>query len=134
MKQLVALFLAAAFLTSCGSESSQEKTSEKLEQNEKTITYIGTVIDFGQTHDSGLFLADLTPINFPEAAAFDEVILLTDDVSLVDQSTGEAIALSELVKGDSVQVTLIEHAPTTMSIPPQIAGNGIIKIEKTTEE
>lgn len=134
MNKLILGLIAVALLTGCGTENSKAKNNEGIETNEETILYTGTVIDFGETLDGGLFLADLTPINSPEVASFDEVILLTEEVSLVDQKSGKPIVLSELVKGDTVQVTLIEHAPTTMSLPPQIGGNGIVKIEKVTDQ
>ena len=134
MNKLVLGLIAVAVLTGCGAENAKARYSEGIETNEETIPYTGTVIDFGETLASGLFLADLTPIDSPEVASFDEVILLTDQVSLVDQKSGKPIAFSELVKGDTVQVTLIKHAPTTMSLPPQIGGNDIVKIEKVTDQ
>ena len=53
---------------------------------------------------------------------------------MIDQETGDAIVLSDIKEGDTVSVTLIEHAPTTMSIPPQIPGMGIVKIERVSEK
>ncbi|SEK50986.1 hypothetical protein SAMN04488700_1672 [Carnobacterium iners] len=134
MKKLIVGFIAVAFLAGCGAENSKENSSETPTIEDKTILYSGTVIDFDETYTDGLFLADLTPLNSSEAASFEEVILLTEDIALVDQKSGESIAPSELVKGNTVKVTLIEHAPTTMSLPLQIASIGIVKIEKVTKE
>jgi hypothetical protein len=100
-----------------------------VETGEATVLYSGTVIDSGETHDNGLFLADLIPVDSSDATSFDEVILLMEDVPLIDQSSGKNVSLSDLEKGDSVRVTLVEHAPTTMSLPPQIPGMGIVKVE-----
>ena len=52
-----------------------------------------------------------------------------EEVPLIDQSSGENVSLSDLEKGDSVRVPLVEHAPTTMSLPPQIPGMGIVQVE-----
>ncbi|MCA9765480.1 MAG: hypothetical protein KC455_03580 [Carnobacterium sp.] len=134
MKKWIVSFIAVTFLAGCGVEAPKESSSETDTAEDKTILYSGTVIDFGETHTDGLFISDLTPLDSTEAASFDEVILLTEEVSLVDQKSGESIRASELVNGDTVQVTLIEHAPTTMSLPPQIAGMGIVKIEKVSNQ
>jgi uncharacterized protein YceK len=130
LKKLILCFITTALLSGCGAASSQASTaSDDGETGEATVIYSGTVIDSGETHDNGLFLADLIPVDSSEAASFDEVILLMEDVPLIDQSSGENVSLSDLEKGDSVMVTLIEHAPTTMSLPPQIPGMGIVKVE-----
>jgi len=130
LKKLILCFITTALLSGCGAASSQASTdSEDVETGEATVLYSGTVIDSGETHDNGLFLADLVPVDSSEAASFDEVILLMEDVPLIDQSSGENVSLPDIEKGDKVNVILIDHAPTTMSLPPQIPGMGIVQVE-----
>lgn len=131
-----------SFLSGCNAKNSQadnndltsDGVSMENESSETTILYSGTVIDSGVTNEKGLFVSNLKPEDETKAASFDEVILLTEDVNLIDQETGDAIVLSDIKEGDTVSVTLIEHAPTTMSIPPQIPGMGIVKIERVSEK
>lgn len=131
-----------SFLSGCNAKNSQadnndltsDGVSMENESSETTILYSGTVIDSGVTNEKGLFVSNLKPEDETKAASFDEVILLTEDVNLIDQETGDAIVLSDIKEGDIVSVTLIEHAPTTMSIPPQIPGMGIVKIERVSEK
>lgn len=131
-----------SFLSGCNAKKSQaddndltsDGVSMENESSETTILYSGTVIDSGVTNEKGLFVSNLKPEDETKAASFDEVILLTEDVNLIDQETGDAIVLSDIKEGDTVSVTLIEHAPTTMSIPPQIPGMGIVKIERVSEK
>lgn len=131
LKKLIFCFLTTALLSGCGAASSQASVNSEVAENEEaTVLYTGTVIDSGETHEGGLFVSDLVPVESSEAASFDEVILLMEGVPLTDLSSGETIPLSALENGDSVTVTLVEHAPTTMSIPPQIPGMGIVKVEK----
>lgn len=131
-----------SFLSGCNAKNSQaddndltsDGVSMENESSETTILYSGTVIDSGVTNEKGLFVSNLKSEDETKAASFDEVILLTEDVNLIDQETGDAIVLSDIKEGDTVSVTLIEHAPTTMSIPPQIPGMGIVKIERVSEK
>lgn len=131
-----------SFLSGCNAKNSQadnndltsDGVSMENESSETTLLYSGTVIDSGVTNEKGLFVSNLKPEDETKAASFDEVILLTEDVNLIDQETGDAIVLSDIKEGDTVSVTLIEHAPTTMSIPPQIPGMGIVKIERVSEK
>lgn len=131
-----------SFLSGCNAKNSQaddndltsDGVSMENESSETTILYSGTVIDSGVTNEKGLFVSNLKPEDETKAASFDEVILLTEDVNLIDQETGDAIVLSDIKEGGTVSVTLIEHAPTTMSIPPQIPGMGIVKIERVSEK
>lgn len=142
MKKLILSLLMVSFLSGCNAKNSQaddndlasDGVSMENESSETTILYSGTVIDSGVTNEKGLFVSNLKSEDETKAASFDEVILLTEDVNLIDQETGDAIVLSDIKEGDTVSVTLIEHAPTTMSIPPQIPGMGIVKIERVSEK
>lgn len=103
------------------------------ESSDATVLYSGTVIDSGITNENGIFVSNLQPEDAAEASNFDEVVLLTEGVTLIEQESGDAINLSDINEGDTISVTLIEHAPTTMSLPPQIAGMGIVKIERVSQ-
>ena len=105
-----------SFLSGCNAKNSQaddndltsDGVSMENESSETTILYSGTVIDSGVTNEKGLFVSNLKPEDETKAASFDEVILLTEDVNLIDQETGDAIVLSDIKEGDTVSVTLIE--------------------------
>ncbi|HJF17208.1 MAG TPA: hypothetical protein K8V19_06145 [Globicatella sulfidifaciens] len=141
MKKIILSLLIVSFLSGCSTKNSQADnnslTSEVIhmesESSETTILYFGTVIDNGITNENGLFVSNLIPEDTTKAASFDEVILLTEEVTLIGQETGDPIDISDIKEGDTISVTLIEHAPTTMSIPPQIPGMAIVKIERVSE-
>ena len=141
MKKIILSLLIVSFLSGCSTKNSQADnnslTSEVIhmesESSETTILYFGTVIDNGITDENGLFVSNLIPEDTTKAASFDEVILLTEEVTLIGQETGDPIDISDIKVGDTISVTLIEHAPTTMSIPPQIPGMAIVKIERVSE-
>ena len=141
MKKIILSLLIVSFLSGCSTKNSQADnnslTSEVIhmesESSETTILYFGTVIDNGITNENGLFVSNLIPEDTTKAAGFDEVILLTEEVTLIGQETGDPIDISDIKEGDTISVTLIEHAPTTMSIPPQIPGMAIVKIERVSE-
>ena len=90
-----------SFLSGCNAKNSQaddndltsDGVSMENESSETTILYSGTVIDSGVTNEKGLFVSNLKPEDETKAASFDEVILLTEDVNLIDQETGDAIEL-----------------------------------------
>lgn len=115
------------------SDVTSEDVSMESESSDATVLYSGTVIDSGITNENGIFVSNLQPEDAAEASNFDEVVLLTEGVTLIEQESGDAINLSDINEGDTISVTLIEHAPTTMSLPPQIAGMGIVKIERVSQ-
>ncbi|MDE1549086.1 hypothetical protein [Jeotgalibaca caeni] len=126
MKKILLGFMAAALLAGCGAETSEASTKES---EQPTILYTGTVIDSGESYGNGIYLSSLIPVE-ADVASFDEVVLLmNEEIELVDHNTGDELEITELSAGDTIQVTLTEHVPTTMSLPPQIAGMGIIKVE-----
>ena len=115
---------------SISSEVIQSSDITESNQEENTILYKGTVAAQEDTSDESLLINDLTPMDHDEAAPFDEVLLLMNEsIPLTDKQTGEELQVADIQEGDTVEVTLVENAPTTMSIPPQIPGNGIIKVE-----
>ena len=116
-KKLMFSLIGLLFLTACGNTSdTSEMESSEVNVNQEEVLYQGMV---AEVLENGLLVSELNPIDREDAAGFSEVILLMEDTS----------AYSDLQVDDLVEVTLIENAPTTMSIPPQIPGNAIIKIE-----
>ena len=143
MKKIFLSLLIVSFLSACNTKNSQANNSsltsevidiENNESTETTILYSGTVIDSGITNENGLFISKLEPEDATKSASYDEVILLMEGVTLVEQESGDSIDISDIKEGDMVSVTLIEHAPTTMSIPPQIPGMGIVKVERLSKK
>ena len=121
-------------LTSCSLANETEISDSSIENivstEEKNILYTGTVISGGETSENSLFLSDLKPVDSLNVASFDEVILLLDGVDLVDKNTGEMLSVEDIKIGDTVNVLLIKDTPITMSLPAQIPGMGIVKIER----
>lgn len=101
-KQLFLFMLGAFFLTACSN-----KTADTTD-----ILYSGTVAEINA---DSILMSELTPVADTDAPAFTEVILLTTPPD-------------DLKKGDTLEVTLIENAPTTRSLPPQIPGNSIVEV------
>lgn len=126
MKKILLSFMAAAFLAGCGAQTSEASTKES---EQPTILYTGTVIDSGESYENGIYLSSLIPVDAPDVASFDEVVLLMNEEIELVHHDGEELEMTQLAAGDTIQVTLTEHVPTTMSLPPQIAGMGIIKVE-----
>lgn len=100
-----------------------------MTQQEGRVLYQGTVKEVDLSFEERVSLTDFVPVE-GEGQAYDEVILLLNaDIPLLDKRTGNPLSLEELSPGDEVEVTLVEHAPMTMSLPPQLPGNGIIQVE-----
>lgn len=146
-KNMVTGLTGAIFLAGCGqagmttdpsSDSNNEAMNSEVvesKQEENTILYRGTVTTQEDTSNESLLVNALTPMDNEEAAAFDEVLLLMNDsIPLTNKRTGEELEVTDIQEGDTVEVTLVENTPTTMSIPPQIPGNGIIKVEVESQK
>lgn len=152
-KHLLTGLIGATFLAGCGqtgvdpdqsSDLNNESMSSEVigsdsvvesSQEETVILYKGTVASQEEVNEDSILINDLTPLDNDEASAFDEVILLMNDsIPLTDKQTGKEVQVTDIQEGDTVEVTLKEHAPTTMSIPPQIAGNGIVKVEVESQK
>ena len=116
-KRILIPLLGFLFLTACANTSdTPEVESSEVTVNQEEVLYQGTV---AEVLENGLLVSELNPIDREDAAGFSEVILLMEDMA----------AYSDLQVDELVEVTLMENAPTTMSIPPQIPGNAIIKVE-----
>ena len=139
MKNLLLGLLAVTVLTGCSAKDTEEVNSSSdiinessdlvVTTDEESILYTGTVIAGSEASDKSLFISNLTPVNSTEANAFDEVVLLLDDVEILDKETGEALSIEEVKVDAVVDVLLIKNAPITMSLPAQIPGMGIVKVE-----
>lgn len=147
LKNMILISLTgAAFLTGCGqgnTESGNEESSSLItetsseasessstDKEEATILYKGNVSENIEMDEQRLYVSDLQPVEQKDVPGFDEVILLlNEDIPVTDKETGEPVKPGEIQEGEEVEVVLQENAPTTMSIPPQIPGNAIKKIE-----
>ncbi len=130
-KQILLGLIGTALLAGCSMANTKASSNEgnqpaiSSEVAEGTILYTGTV----KENSDWLLIENLNPVTEKDVPVFDEVVLLmNEDIPLTDHKTGEAIALTNLAIGDVVHVTLVEHTPTTMSLPPQIPGMGIVKV------
>ncbi len=52
---------------------------------------------------------------------------MNEDIPLTDVS-GQAVHLSDLTEGQTLEVVLAENVPMTKSLPPQLAGIGIVSV------
>lgn len=106
-----------------------EGAGESMSQQEGTVLYKGTVKEVDLSIEERVSLTEFVPTE-GDGQQYDEVILLLNaDIPLLDKRTGEPLSLEGLAPGDEVEATLVEHAPMTMSLPPQLPGNGIIQVE-----
>lgn len=130
-KQMLVGLIGTVLLGGCTMANTKASSNDgnpaeiSSEVAEGTILYTGTV----KENSDWLLIENLTPITEEDIPAFDEVVLLmNDDIPLTDQTTGKSITVPDLSIGDIVHVTLLEHTPTTMSLPPQIPGMGIVNV------
>lgn len=106
-KRLFILTLGVFFLTACAN-TTKDTSSEIAEGN---ILYTGTVAEL---NEESILMEGLEPVD-ADVAAIEEVVLLTPP-------------LAELEVGDTLEVILVENAPMTRSLPPQIPGNSIVEV------
>lgn len=106
-KRLFILTLGVFFLTACAN-TTNDTSSEIVEGN---ILYTGTVAEL---NEESILMEGLEPVD-ADVAVIEEVVLLT-------------APLAELEVGDTLEVILVENAPMTRSLPPQIPGNSIVEV------
>ena len=150
MKFLFALFILCFSLltTGCSASSDNESntdglssksfvssktiaSSSKEKKNTNSVIFHAiTTVSEESNEENNLFLREFTPKKTTEGGqAYDEVVLLLSDaIPIVTKKTGKPLALKKIKKNTDVEVTLEKDFPMTMSIPPQIPGNSIIKI------
>lgn len=135
MKHLILGLITVTILTGCSLSNEKEnvsslESSSIVTNEEDVILYTGTVIDGVENNENSLFISNLMPVDSVNVNSFDEVILLMDDVALFDQKTGKNLNVEDIKNGDTVNVILIKNTPITMSLPAQIPGMGIVKVER----
>ena len=106
-KRLFILTLGVFFLTACANTTNDASA----EIAEGTILYTGIVAEL---NDETILMEGLEPVD-ADVAAIEEVVLLTPPPA-------------ELEVGDTLEVILVENAPMTRSLPPQIPGNSIVEV------
>lgn len=110
-----------------GGSSSQDTSSS--EQKKEKVEYSGMVKEDGSKEEQHLLLNSLTQAQENESiASFDEVILLTEGVSILDKKTQEERSIENIKAGSTITVFLVPEPITTRSLPPQIPGNSIVNI------
>lgn len=117
------------------SSQQQESTDDSSKSNEEESSiFTGTLLEDAVKNDTvdesiRLVLDDVEAVKDPEeilnSLKNDGVILNVSEDQFSEGTTEE-----NLKKGDQVQFTLTDVPIMTMSIPPQIPGASIVKVEK----
>lgn len=115
-------------------EESTEQTSKSSDKTQEQSIFTALLVEDGkknETVDQSIRLV----LNEVEAVKDPEEILnmMKNDGVILNVSTEQlAAGLTEadLKVGDKIQFTLVGLPAMTMSIPPQVAGNSVIKVEK----
>lgn len=139
MKKMVlvaTLSLLGLVIVGCGQTSNSEAesssgavSSSKKEEQKEPDEYQGIVKEDGSKEEQQVVLSSLKQTQESEPPVyFDEVILLVGGVPILDEKTQETLLVEEIESGTTITVFLEPHPIATMSIPPQIPGNSIVKI------
>lgn len=133
MKKIFSLLLLSLlFLTACTSPTGSTTEASTVDsannsnvEEEKKVTYTGTIKTIA---DEMIYMDSLIPDEGADVISFEEVVLLmNEDIPLTDAS-GQAISLSDLTEGQTLEVVLAENAPMTKSLPPQLPGMAIVSV------
>lgn len=120
-------------MTSKNDESTEQTTNSSDKENKQAV-FTAVLVEDGKQNDTvdksiRLVLKEVEAVEDPEKMVNmmknDGVILNVDSEQL-----GDGITADNLKAGDKVQFTLVGLPAMTMSIPPQVAGNSVIKVEK----
>ncbi len=138
MKKLILAATLSIFglaIVGCGqtsnneAESSSEATSSSKKEETEQVEYKGLVKEDGLKEEQQIILSSLKQAKeSDEPVYFDEVILSAEGVPILDEKTQEEILIEDITAGSTITVFLVPEPITTMSIPPQIPGNSIVKI------
>lgn len=137
MKKLIlvaTLSLFGLIMVGCSQSSSNQAGSSSQdtsssEQKKEKVEYSGMVKEDGSKEEQHLLLNSLTQAQENESiSSFDEVILLTEGVSILDKKTQEERSIEDIKAGSTITVFLVPEPITTRSLPPQIPGNSIVNI------
>lgn len=131
------LFVTVGVLTACStanntkpSETTPSSTvASSSTEEEKTAIFTATVKEVTEldTKEKAIQVLLENPENVENAE--DMLVSFKDGVALNLDPTTFKFEQSDLIVGTKIQVTVSEHAPMTMSIPPQIPGNAIFLVE-----
>lgn len=109
--------------------SSEATSSSKKEVETEQGKYKGMVKEDGLKEEQQIILSSLKQTKESDKPVyFDEVILSAEGVPILDEETQEEILIEDIKAGSTITVFLVPEPITTMSIPPQIPGNSIVKI------
>ncbi|ALS00946.1 hypothetical protein ATZ33_06050 [Enterococcus silesiacus] len=115
-------------------EQSTEPTSSSLDKERSQAVFTAVLVEDAKKNETvdqsiRLVLNEVKAIEDPEKILGmmknEGVILNVSTNQLADDVTEE-----NLKAGDKVQFTLVDLPAMTMSIPPQVAGNSVVKVEK----
>lgn len=136
----VALIGLMGVLGACGQKkasSSQSSTDQSFvsepsrsleEKQEAAEVLIGVVKESGTKENQRLVLKSLVPEDKEsETIPFDEVVLLTEGVLIVD-GNDQTVPIEKIEAGATIEVTLLTNSPVASSLPPQIPGMSMVKI------
>lgn len=108
------------------SEKNEESSVDRSQEPSEVM--IGKVKEAPDGEYQRLVLESLVPADTEsETSPFDEVVLLTEGVTIVD-GAGKALSVEQIEVGATIEVTLIKDSPVASSLPPQIPGMSMIKI------
>lgn len=114
--------------SSASSSSESSESSQSFDKNQAASEVLIGKVKEATADEQRLVLASLIPEDKDsKTVPFDEVVLLTEGVEIVDSSDKE-VTLDQINAGDTIEVTLIENSPIASSLPPQIPGMAIVKI------
>lgn len=119
-------------MVGCGQTTNNEVESSSQSVNSSTVEeveYKGIVEEDGSKEEEQVILSSLKQTEKSDKPiSFNEVILLTGGVPILDEKTQEKRLVEDIKAGTTITVFLEPNAITTMSLPPQIPGNSIVKI------
>lgn len=120
--------------TSMPSKKSEETDATSHNKEQSKSIFKATLIEDAKRNETvdkslRLVLNEVEAIEDPEKIIGmmknDGVILNVSNEQLAD-----GVTENELKKGDKIQFTLAGLPAMTMSIPPQVVGNSVVKVEK----
>ncbi|MGX7245697.1 hypothetical protein ACWOC1_12715 [Enterococcus quebecensis] len=113
---------------------STNTTSNSKDQKQEQAVFTAVLVEDAKKNDTvdksiRLVLNQVEAIEDPEKV----VNMMKNEGVILNVSNEElagGITEEELKTGDKIQFTLVGLPAMTMSIPPQVAGNSVIKVEK----
>ncbi|EOL43372.1 hypothetical protein [Enterococcus caccae] len=122
--------------TSMSSKKDQatDETSNTKEQARSQSIFTAILVEDAKKNDTvdhsiRLVLKEVEAVEDPEKI----ITMMKNDgviLNVPKEQLADGITESDLKSGNKIQFTLVGLPAMTMSIPPQVAGNSVIKIEK----